>query len=94
MTRRKRKKQCDFWRGFIRKAKEATNEDQLKDLIRSLKVVDSMEIIHGWTSWCTVILDNGVAFISGKVFATDSLREICHDIYNYYVGDDLNYIKI
>jgi hypothetical protein len=93
MTRRKRLRQCKFWRAFISEASKQTDMRKLRKLIFSMSEVESISIEHGWTTWVTVVLKNGETFLEREFFPIDSLKIIAQQLYRYAVNEYLEYIK-
>lgn len=93
MTRRRRYKQCLFWRGFLTKSKSISDCDELKRFIFSLNQVTKVEIQHGWTTWVTVCLKDGSQFVEKESWPIDSLKAIAVRIYKHAVGEYLDYIN-
>ena len=93
MTRRKRYKQALFWRGFIAKSRQIKDEDEMKEFLFDLSEVKHIQIEHGWTTWVTVSLKDGMHFAESAVKPIESLKSICGRIYSYAVGQYLDYIN-
>lgn len=93
MTRRKRYKQCLFWRGFISKVNKMAGYQDLKKFLFSLSEVESIQIEHGWETWVAVQLKDGSRFVDRAVLPLDCLKKVCKEIYRYAVGEYLTYVK-
>lgn len=93
MTRKKRLKQCRFWRKFISDVNQQHSQESITNLLRKLSCIELIQVEHGWTTWVTVRLEDGEEFLEKGSFAVDSLIQIGRSIYKYSVGQYLDYIK-